>query len=174
MEWPVNWFTARPLSLVKLLADWWQKKKKKKWVVSTFSACLPPSGQMLQQQRYKRAYLSCRNSLWHLGWKKEEEDDVSNSQERRSEYSSWSRCLVNVFIVFLYKWLTALKCLWTEFDRHELQIYEEVAKVPAFQRKTLVLIGAQGVGRRSLKNRLMVLHPTRFGTTIPCMPHLGF
>ncbi|CAG5890944.1 unnamed protein product [Menidia menidia] len=54
-----------------------------------------------------------------------------------------------------------------EFDRHELQIYEEVAKVPPFQRKTLVLIGAQGVGRRSLKNRLMVLHPTRFGTTIP-------
>ncbi|XP_075968885.1 MAGUK p55 subfamily member 6b isoform X2 [Anarhichas minor] len=54
-----------------------------------------------------------------------------------------------------------------EFDRHELQIYEEVAKVPAFQRKTLVLIGAQGVGRRSLKNRLMVLQPTRFGTTMP-------
>ncbi|XP_071355323.1 MAGUK p55 subfamily member 6b isoform X1 [Trachinotus anak] len=54
-----------------------------------------------------------------------------------------------------------------EFDRHELQIYEEVAKVPPFQRKTLVLIGAQGVGRRSLKNRLMVLQPTSFGTTIP-------
>ncbi|XP_037650486.1 MAGUK p55 subfamily member 6b isoform X1 [Sebastes umbrosus] len=54
-----------------------------------------------------------------------------------------------------------------EFDRHELQIYEEVAKVPAFQRKTLVLIGAQGVGRRSLKNRLMVLQPTRYGTTMP-------
>uniref|UniRef100_A0A6Q2YPA3 Membrane palmitoylated protein 2 n=1 Tax=Esox lucius TaxID=8010 RepID=A0A6Q2YPA3_ESOLU len=33
--------------------------------------------------------------------------------------------------------------------------------------KTLVLIGAQGVGRRSLKNRLVVLNPTRFGTTIP-------
>ncbi|XP_010891306.1 MAGUK p55 subfamily member 6b isoform X2 [Esox lucius] len=54
-----------------------------------------------------------------------------------------------------------------EFDRHELQIYEEVAKMPPFQRKTLVLIGAQGVGRRSLKNRLVVLNPTRFGTTIP-------
>ncbi|KAK2096182.1 Protein pals2, partial [Saguinus oedipus] len=40
-----------------------------------------------------------------------------------------------------------------EFDRHEIQIYEEVAKMPPFQRKTLVLIGAQGVGRRSLKNR---------------------
>uniref|UniRef100_A0AAZ3SED6 MAGUK p55 subfamily member 6-like n=1 Tax=Oncorhynchus tshawytscha TaxID=74940 RepID=A0AAZ3SED6_ONCTS len=55
----------------------------------------------------------------------------------------------------------------SEFDRHELQIYEEVAKMPPFQRKTLVLIGAQGVGRRSLKNRLVVLNPTCFGTTIP-------
>ncbi|KAJ8267316.1 hypothetical protein COCON_G00124880 [Conger conger] len=54
-----------------------------------------------------------------------------------------------------------------EFDRHELQIYEELARMPPFQRKTLVLIGAQGVGRRSLKNRLVLLHPTRFGTTVP-------
>ncbi|KAI4887876.1 hypothetical protein NFI96_015088 [Prochilodus magdalenae] len=54
-----------------------------------------------------------------------------------------------------------------EFDRHELQIYEEVARMPPFQRKTLVLIGAQGVGRRSLKNRLIVLNPLRFGTTVP-------
>uniref|UniRef100_A0A8C4TQ13 Uncharacterized protein n=1 Tax=Erpetoichthys calabaricus TaxID=27687 RepID=A0A8C4TQ13_ERPCA len=54
-----------------------------------------------------------------------------------------------------------------EFDRHELQIYEEVAKMPPFQRKTLVLIGAQGVGRRSLKNRLIVLNPSKFGTTVP-------
>ncbi|XP_041102272.1 MAGUK p55 subfamily member 6-like isoform X2 [Polyodon spathula] len=54
-----------------------------------------------------------------------------------------------------------------EFDRHELQIYEEVARMPPFQRKTLVLIGAQGVGRRSLKNRLIVFNPTRFGTTVP-------
>uniref|UniRef100_A0A672IX15 MAGUK p55 subfamily member 6-like n=1 Tax=Salarias fasciatus TaxID=181472 RepID=A0A672IX15_SALFA len=54
-----------------------------------------------------------------------------------------------------------------EFDRYELQIYEEVAKMPPFQRKTLVLIGAQGVGRRSLKNRLIVLNPLRYGTTVP-------
>uniref|UniRef100_A0A671KUB8 MAGUK p55 subfamily member 6-like n=1 Tax=Sinocyclocheilus anshuiensis TaxID=1608454 RepID=A0A671KUB8_9TELE len=54
-----------------------------------------------------------------------------------------------------------------EFDRHELQIYEEVAKMPPFQRKTLVLIGAQGVGRRSLKNRLIVLNPLQYGTTVP-------
>uniref|UniRef100_A0A1A8FB44 Membrane protein, palmitoylated 6a (MAGUK p55 subfamily member 6) n=1 Tax=Nothobranchius korthausae TaxID=1143690 RepID=A0A1A8FB44_9TELE len=55
----------------------------------------------------------------------------------------------------------------TEFDRYELQIYEEVARMPPFQRKTLVLIGAQGVGRRSLKNRLIVLNPFRYGTTVP-------
>ncbi|XP_030639148.1 MAGUK p55 subfamily member 6a [Chanos chanos] len=54
-----------------------------------------------------------------------------------------------------------------EFDRYELQVYEEVARMPPFQRKTLVLIGAQGVGRRSLKNRLIVLNPLRFGTTVP-------
>lgn len=54
-----------------------------------------------------------------------------------------------------------------EFDRFELQIYEEVAKMPPFQRKTLVLIGAQGVGRRSLKNRLIVMNPVRYGTTVP-------
>ncbi|KAM6951419.1 MAGUK p55 subfamily member 2b isoform 2-T2 [Aplochiton taeniatus] len=54
-----------------------------------------------------------------------------------------------------------------EFDRHELRIYEEVARVPPFRRKTLVLIGAQGVGRRSLKNKLLVSDPQRYGTTTP-------
>ncbi|KAL2083829.1 hypothetical protein ACEWY4_019347 [Coilia grayii] len=54
-----------------------------------------------------------------------------------------------------------------EFDRHELLIYEEVARMPPFQRKTLVLIGAQGVGRRSLKNRLILQNPLRYGTTVP-------
>lgn len=68
------------------------------------------------------------------------------------------------FIVFIF----LITGLWLEFDRHELRIYEEVAKVPPFRRKTLVLIGAQGVGRRSLKNKLMVSDPQRYGTTIPC------
>lgn len=55
-----------------------------------------------------------------------------------------------------------------EFDRHELLIYEEVARMPPFRRKTLVLIGAQGVGRRSLKNKLILWDPDRYGTTVPC------
>ncbi|KAM4531516.1 MAGUK p55 subfamily member 2a [Odontesthes bonariensis] len=54
-----------------------------------------------------------------------------------------------------------------EFDRHEILLYEEVAKVPPFKRKTLILIGAQGVGRRRLKAKLLLRDPQLFGTTIP-------
>ncbi|XP_054616511.1 MAGUK p55 subfamily member 2-like isoform X1 [Dunckerocampus dactyliophorus] len=54
-----------------------------------------------------------------------------------------------------------------DFDRHEILLYEEVAKVPPFKRKTLILVGAQGVGRRRLKNMLLLRDPHLFGTTIP-------
>jgi guanylate kinase len=54
-----------------------------------------------------------------------------------------------------------------EFDRHELVVYEEVAKIQPAQRKVIVLIGAQGVGRRSLKHRMLTTFPDRFGTTTP-------
>lgn len=60
-----------------------------------------------------------------------------------------------------------------DFDRHELLIYEEVAKVPPFRRKTLILMGAPGVGRRSLKNKLLVSDPQHYGTTIPCESSRG-
>lgn len=61
----------------------------------------------------------------------------------------------------------------SDFDRHELLIYEEVAKFPPFLRKTLVLIGAPGVGKRSLKNKLLVSDPQHYGTTIPCESSLA-
>ncbi|XP_029015199.1 MAGUK p55 subfamily member 2-like [Betta splendens] len=54
-----------------------------------------------------------------------------------------------------------------EFDRHEILLYEEVAKVPPFKRKTLILIGAQSVGRRRLKTKLLLRDSQLFGTTIP-------
>ncbi|XP_034046942.1 MAGUK p55 subfamily member 2-like [Thalassophryne amazonica] len=54
-----------------------------------------------------------------------------------------------------------------EFDRHEILLYEEVTKVPPFKRKTLILIGAHGVGRRRLKMKLLLRDPQLFGTTIP-------
>lgn len=55
----------------------------------------------------------------------------------------------------------------SEFDRNDLMIYEEVARMPPFQRKTLVLIGAQGVGRRTLKRKLIKADETRFGQVVP-------
>ena len=55
----------------------------------------------------------------------------------------------------------------SDFDRTELMIYEEVARMPPFQRKTLVLIGGQGVGRRALKSRLNKADPDRFGCVLP-------
>lgn len=106
-----------------------------------------------------------RDALWDSKLKeKEEKIDVPDCQKRWcvfSRNSMWG----------FHLWRTLeLTCvlIWAEFDRYELQIYEEVAKMPPFQRKTLILIGAQGVGRRSLKNRLTVLEPLKFGTTVPC------
>ncbi|XP_018326864.1 MAGUK p55 subfamily member 6 [Agrilus planipennis] len=54
-----------------------------------------------------------------------------------------------------------------EFDKAELLLYEEVTKMPPFKRKTLVLIGTQGVGRRTLKNRLINSDPDKFGAVVP-------
>ncbi|PRD27864.1 UNVERIFIED_CONTAM: Mpp6 [Trichonephila clavipes] len=53
-----------------------------------------------------------------------------------------------------------------EFDKAELLLYEEVARMPPFERKTLILLGAQGVGRRTMKNRLIKDDSEKFGTPI--------
>ncbi|KAA0715634.1 Peripheral plasma membrane protein CASK [Triplophysa tibetana] len=49
----------------------------------------------------------------------------------------------------------------------DLVTYEEVVKLQAFKRKTLVLLGAHGVGRRHIKNTLITKHPDRFAYPIP-------
>lgn len=53
------------------------------------------------------------------------------------------------------------------FDGMEMISYEEVIRLPTFRRKTLVLLGAHGVGRRHIKNTLIRLHPHRFAYPIP-------
>uniref|UniRef100_A0A8C2K8F2 Calcium/calmodulin-dependent serine protein kinase b n=1 Tax=Cyprinus carpio TaxID=7962 RepID=A0A8C2K8F2_CYPCA len=58
-------------------------------------------------------------------------------------------------------------CTWFVFDQLDLVTYEEVVKLPAFKRKTLVLLGAHGVGRRHIKNTLITKHPDRFAYPIP-------
>ncbi|XP_069941247.1 protein PALS2 isoform X1 [Cherax quadricarinatus] len=55
----------------------------------------------------------------------------------------------------------------TDYDQAELILYEEVARMPPFMRKTLVLIGSHGVGRRTIKNQVIASDPSKFGTTLP-------
>jgi len=55
----------------------------------------------------------------------------------------------------------------TEFDKAELMLYEEVTRMPPFKRRTLALVGSHGVGRRTLKNRLINSDPSKFGSVVP-------
>ena len=53
------------------------------------------------------------------------------------------------------------------FDQLDLVTYEEVVKLPAYKRKTLVLLGAHGVGRRHIKNSLIASHTELYAYPIP-------
>lgn len=46
-------------------------------------------------------------------------------------------------------------------------LYEEVVHVKPFRHRCLVLVGAQGIGRRSIKNRIIQMRPSEFGAPIP-------
>ncbi|XP_041989046.1 peripheral plasma membrane protein CASK isoform X2 [Aricia agestis] len=53
------------------------------------------------------------------------------------------------------------------FDQLDVVTYEEVVKLPSFQRKTVVLLGAHGVGRRHIKNTLIARHPDQYAYPVP-------
>lgn len=53
------------------------------------------------------------------------------------------------------------------FDQLELNTYEEVVLLPTFQYKTLVLLGAHGVGRRHIKNLFISSNPHKYAYPIP-------
>ncbi|PAA75743.1 hypothetical protein BOX15_Mlig029367g1 [Macrostomum lignano] len=52
-------------------------------------------------------------------------------------------------------------------DQLEMVTYEEVVHLANFRRKTLVLLGAHGVGRRHIKNTLIQASPDRYAYPIP-------
>ncbi|XP_065198336.1 protein PALS2-like [Sycon ciliatum] len=54
-----------------------------------------------------------------------------------------------------------------DFDRHDIITYEEVVKTSPQQRRVVALIGAQGVGRRGLKYRLITASREKYATTLP-------
>lgn len=62
----------------------------------------------------------------------------------------------------------------SDFDKAELLLYEEVTKMPPFKRKTLVLIGTQGVGKRTIKNRLINSDSSKFAGVVPCKLKISF
>lgn len=45
---------------------------------------------------------------------------------------------------------------------------------PTFQRRTLVLLGAHGVGRRHIKNTLIAKYPDKYAYPIPRKYHIHF
>lgn len=55
----------------------------------------------------------------------------------------------------------------TTFDQLALLTYEEVTKREKFSRKTLVLLGAHGVGRRHIKNSLISKFSEKFAYPLP-------
>lgn len=53
------------------------------------------------------------------------------------------------------------------YDQLDLYTYEEVVRLPTFRRRTLVLLGAHGVGRRHIKNCLIQSAPDKYAYPIP-------
>ncbi|XP_067112913.1 55 kDa erythrocyte membrane protein [Osmerus mordax] len=53
------------------------------------------------------------------------------------------------------------------FDQLDVISYEEVVQLPAFNRKTLVLIGAPGVGRSHIKSVLLTKYSDKFAYPAP-------
>ena len=57
-----------------------------------------------------------------------------------------------------------------DYDRHAIPIYEELARMPPFQRKTMVLVGSDGAGKDSLVSKLLTKDPDRLGEEV-VIPH---
>ncbi|XP_057365190.1 peripheral plasma membrane protein CASK-like isoform X1 [Daphnia carinata] len=55
----------------------------------------------------------------------------------------------------------------TVFDQMDVVTYEEVVKLQSYHRRTLVLLGAHGVGRRHIKNTMIANHPDNYAYPIP-------
>lgn len=58
--------------------------------------------------------------------------------------------------------------MFAEFDRCDIKVYEEVERSKT-HRCTLILVGAQGVGKRSLKERLIRDNPRKYAAATPRM-----
>ncbi|XP_076238416.1 peripheral plasma membrane protein CASK isoform X4 [Calliopsis andreniformis] len=131
---------------------WWQAQKDN----AAGSAGLIPSPE-LQEQRI--AYMATE--------KNKQEQDADGEGGCSSHADGCDGSTVNCSIFgrkkkqYKDKYLAKHNAV---FDQLDLVTYEEVVKLPhaAFQRKTLVLLGAHGVGRRHIKDTIIAKHPDKY------------
>lgn len=86
-------------------------------------------------------------------------------QERR-------RAFVNQDLVKKSKSMKKRKIMYSaqknaEYDKHALPVYEELARMPPFQRKTMVLVGPETAGKDALVSKLLTKEPDRLATPMP-------
>ncbi|KRY57541.1 MAGUK p55 subfamily member 2 [Trichinella britovi] len=125
--------------------DWWQARKVDEW---SSSGLIPSIS--LQKSTHDCKSGVCENGL----------------QESKSfeSYGILQSKLLNGITLFHRKTpreSCKTKCL------KSLQIYEELVKLCPYGRRTLVLIAARGVGRRTIKSHLLRHDPENFATVIP-------
>ncbi|XP_022088001.1 peripheral plasma membrane protein CASK-like isoform X1 [Acanthaster planci] len=119
--------------------NWWQARKEGEPLNGT--AGLIPSPEL---QEWRVACLAIERA------KKEQQASCTWFGRRKKQYRD--------------KYLAKHNAV---FDQLDLVTYEEVVRLPAFMRKTLVLLGAHGVGRRHIKNTLITSHPDKYAYPIP-------
>ncbi|XP_052107062.1 peripheral plasma membrane protein CASK-like isoform X16 [Mytilus californianus] len=118
-------------------SNWWQAKKVGTSPNSTDPAGLIPSPELQEWRTTVSSREKLKENAVHCSW---------FGKKKKDKYLAKHNSI---------------------FDQLDLVTYEEVVKLPAFMRKTLVLLGAHGVGRRHIKNTLITSHPDRFAYPIP-------
>ncbi|XP_076096008.1 peripheral plasma membrane protein CASK-like isoform X7 [Mytilus galloprovincialis] len=118
-------------------SNWWQAKKVGTSPNSTDPAGLIPSPELQEWRTTVSSREKLKENAVHCSW---------FGKKKKDKYLAKHNSI---------------------FDQLDLVTYEEVVKLPAFMRKTLVLLGAHGVGRRHIKNTLITSHPERFAYPIP-------
>ncbi|KAL7667864.1 hypothetical protein ACOME3_008593 [Neoechinorhynchus agilis] len=95
-------------------------------------------------------------------WRSANESSDKSSQDQKSKDGNCGMFLKRR--KYKDKYLTKHNAIFQQLD---IPTYEEVMRVETFDWKTVVLLGAHGVGRRHIKNTLISSQPDRYAYPIP-------
>lgn len=132
------------------------------------------SGALVNLHKGKKVMYSVKNSIGR--------SDGDFEDKNFSEYCTARALLANgctekvskifhfleIFYKMSKKSIKIKKSIFSDFDHHDMLIYEEVGRLTPYGRRVLVLLGAPGVGRRTLKARLLAHDGDNFATITPC------